>query len=127
MCTTNAKFLERPIPEVEGWKVLTGYFSNDRALHSPVFFRYNETPWRVGERRSARLESFHGALLETCKDPHLGFHIFKYRISAWLWCRSFPPDSYCVIRRVRGYNVRAQGRVSGGLLPIYIAQEAELL
>lgn len=100
-------------------------------LQSPT---YSSTPplkmWCKGQRR----EAYIGTSISS--EAERGFHIFKYKTSARYYKRilengnrEWIPPQFRIyeIHKVKGYNVRAKGHVSGGFLGIYIAQEAELV
>ena len=119
MCTTNACFLEKALPEVVGWKVLER--DGRGFLYSYIFPYKTNSSWMLGKKILANGLDMRGRRYE----PEEGFHIFKHWVSALLY--SISAGRRAEIHKVKGYNVKAQGRVSGGFLPIYIAQEAELV
>ena len=126
MCTINARFLEKPIEVMEGYKVL--YRSRSGELLSPVFRVTAGTPWEKGviKLRGVPESSFYALT-----NPDCGFHFMTNRRLAEKYAASLPPIGHVVVR-VRAYDVLAVAQncldyFNWPWRRVYVAGKMELL
>ena|SRR5690348_10455712 len=116
MCTINAKFLEKPIPEMVGYKVFR--INEYGKLTSPVF---SGPEWERGKIFERDTSSF-----QIYPVPERGFHFF----ASWMAANAYRSRRFNeAIVKVKAYNVFAKGKSTAGWLPyrVFITEKMELL